>query len=285
MARVNVMIADALAMPVFQRALLACLLASITCGIVGVFVVVRRMTSISGGLSHAAFGGVGLGYLIGIGPSTGALVFSLLCSVVLAVVYRRQKESLDTIISMLWSLGMAIGIICLSLVPGGAPDLTHFLFGSVLFVPKDYLLSLLVLDGVLIAGVFLGRELLQAVAFDEEFSEVRGLPVDFLFFTILAVVAIAVVVLMKVAGVILTIALLSMPAVIAKHWSSSLTVMMVFSVFLSAVMSSAGLFATYGISKAWGTDLPTGPLIILLLAAVYLASSLLVRRRRTSRLS
>ena len=273
------MIREALEMVVFQRALLAILLTSIACGIVGSFVVVRRMTSISGGLSHAAFGGVGLGYLLGIGAMTGAMGFTVLCACVLAFVYRRQRERLDTIISMLWSLGMAIGMIALALVPGGTPDLTQYLFGSILFVPKDYLLGLLVLDVGLIAFLFVCQKDFLAIAFDEEFAEIRGIPVGAFLLVLLVVIAVSVVMLMKVAGVILTIALLTTPAVIAKQWARTLPAMMAAATAATAAFGVAGLFLTYGLSKSGGVDMPTGPVIIVLSGLGYLASSLMARWR------
>lgn len=280
MEKGDAMIAEILSSPIMQRALLAVLLASIACGIVGSFVVVRKMTSISGGLSHAAFGGVGLGYLLGVGPLSGALVFTLCCAACLAFVYRRQRTHLETIVSMLWSLGMAVGMIALAFVPGGAPDLTHYLFGSILFVPKDYLFGLVGLDLLLLLVFVLGRREFLAVSFDEEFAEVRGLPVGWFFLFLLFLVALTVVLLMKVAGVILTIALLTTPAVIARQWVTRLSGMMFVASALAAVLSVMGLFLTYGISDRYAIDIPTGPVIILFSGAAFLVSSMLLRLRK-----
>lgn len=267
------MLSDALAMPLFQRALIAGLLVSIACGVVGTFVVVKRISSISGGLSHAAFGGVGLGYLLGFSPMLGALGFCLACATIVSFTYRRRKASLDTLISMMWSCGMALGMLFIALTPGYAPDLSSYLFGSIIFVPHQYLLFAVALDAVVLGiTIFLFKEL-QAVSFDEEFSEVSGLHVDLLFLALALLTAVTVVTLIRVAGVILTIALLTTPAVVARHWSQSLGSMMIKAVSLTAVSIAAGLFLAYWLSAEYAVEAPTGPLIILLLTAVYIFST------------
>jgi zinc transport system permease protein len=271
---------EALHYPFFQRALLAGVLAAVACGVVGSFVVVKRIASISGGLSHAAFGGVGLGYLAGFDPTLGATAFALLSATVSGFAYRRMRASLDTLIAMMWAIGMALGIVFLSLTPGYKSDLMAYLFGSILFVPERYVWMTLGLDvGILVAVGLLFKEL-QAVAFDEEFAEVVGVPVGGLIQGLLAMIAVAVVVLIKVAGVILVIALLTIPAAIARHWTSRLRSMMALAAVLGAACNTAGLLVSYEIGARWDVNVPTGPLIILIAATLYGASALAARMRR-----
>lgn len=267
------MIAEALSYPFFQRALAAGLLAAVACGIVGTLVVVRRIASISGGLSHAAFGGVGLGYLLGFEPMLGALGFGLVSALGIGAAELRLRQGLDTLIAMVWAVGMALGIVFVSLAPGQAPDLMGYLFGNILLVTPVYVVLVAVLDLVIVGFVLLLFRQLRAVAFDEEFSWVIGVPVSALFLLLLTLVALTVVVLIRVAGVILVIALLTIPAAIARHWTERLSRMMALSVLTGGVSIGAGLFLTYGLSSRFGIDLPTGPSIILLAAAMYAVSS------------
>jgi len=262
-------IGEALSYPFFQRALAAGLLAAVACGIVGTFVVGRRIASISGGLSHAAFGGVGLGYLLGFEPMLGALGFGVLSALGIGSAELRLRQGLDTLIAMVWAVGMALGILFVSLAPGQAPDLLGYLFGNILLVSPGYVVLVALLDLVIVGTVLLLFRRLRAVTFDEEFAWVIGVPVEALFLLLLTLVALTVVVLIRVVGVILVIALLTIPAAVARHWTDRLSRMMALAVLTGAVSIAAGLFLTFGLSSEFGIDLPTGPSIILLAAAVY----------------
>lgn len=276
------MIGEALSYPFFQRALAAGILAAVACGIVGTFVVVRRIASISGGLSHAAFGGVGLGYLFGFEPMLGALGFGVLSALGIGVAELRLRQGLDTLIAMVWAVGMALGILFVSLAPGQAPDLLGYLFGNILLVSPGYVVLVALLDLLIVGTVLVLFRRLRAVAFDEEFAWVIGVPVEALFLLLLTLVALTVVVLIRVVGVILVIALLTIPAAVARHWTDRLSRMMVLAVLTGAVSIAGGLFLTFGLSSEFGIDLPTGPSIILLAAAVYGISA--VARSLTGRL-
>ncbi len=265
---------DALSLPFFQRVLLAGLLASIAAGIIGTYVVVKKIASITGGLSHAAFGGVGLGFLLGFDPMLGATGFGLLTALGIGFAYRHLRSALDTLISIVWSIGMALGILFVALAPGYAPDLTSYLFGSLLFVPWSYVVLVGVLDVVILATVALLFDQLQAVSFDEEFAEVVGVKVDTIFLVLLALTALAVVTLIRVAGVILAIALLTVPAAVARHWSDRLVHMMLLSTAVGAACTVAGLLLSYWLADAFDVSAPPGPLIILLATALYALSSL-----------
>jgi len=275
-------IGEALSYPFFQRALAAGLLAAVACGIVGTFVVVRRIASISGGLSHAAFGGVGLGYLLGFEPMLGALGFGVLSALGIGVAELRLRQGLDTLIAMVWAVGMALGILFVSLAPGQAPDLLGYLFGNILLVSPGYVGLVALLDLLIVGTVLLLFRRLRAVAFDEEFAWVVGVPVEALFLLLLTLVALTVVVLIRVVGVILVIALLTIPAAVARHWTDRLSRMIALAVLTGAASIAAGLFLTFGLSSEFGIDIPTGPSIILLAAAVYGVSA--VARSLTGRL-
>jgi len=271
------LISEALSYPFFQRALIAGLLAAVACGIVGTFVVVRGIASISGGLAHAAFGGVGLGYLMGFDPTLGALGFGLASAFGVEVAERRLKQGIDTLIAMVWAIGMALGIVFIALAPGPEPDLMGYLFGNILFVPARFLFFIAGLDLVIVGVVIFLFRRLEAVSFDEEFAWVIGMPVEALSLLLLALVATTVVILIRVVGVILVLALLTMPAAIARHWTDSLAPMMVLATIVGAVCITVGLFFSWMLSSVFSLDVPTGPAIILLAAFGY-ATSAVIRR-------
>jgi zinc transport system permease protein len=270
---------EALAFPFFQRALLAGALAGIACGVIGTWVVARRMASISGGLAHAAFGGVGLGYLAGFPPLLGAAGFGVSAALVVGLAVRRLGSSLDTVIALVWSVGMALGVVFIALAPGYAPDLTSYLFGNLLFAPPVYVGAVAVLDVALIGVVWWLYEDLRAVAFDEDFAEISGLPVERLFLLLLALIALTIVALIRVVGIILAIALLTAPAAAARHWCDTLGGMMVAASAISAAAVTGGLWLAWALSAA-GVSVPAGPLVILLAALVYTGSSVASRLRR-----
>jgi zinc transport system permease protein len=263
---------EALSLPFFQRVLLAGLLASVACGVIGTYVVAKRIASISGGLSHAAFGGVGLGYLLRFDPMLGATGFGLAAGLLVGVVYRRWRSGLDTLISMVWSVGMALGILFVALTPGYAPDLTSYLFGSLVFVPWSYVAVVAALDVVIVASVAVFFKEFEAVSFDEEFAEIAGIPVEPLFLGLIALTSLAVVTLIRVVGVILAIALLTIPAAIGQHWASGLGRMMAVAVAVSALCTTAGLFLSYWLADAFAVSAPPGPLIILLATVLWALS-------------
>lgn len=257
---------DALSYAFFQRALAAGLLAAVACGIIGTLVVVRRIASISGGLAHASFGGIGLGYLAGFPPMAGALLFGLASALGIGLAEIRLRQGLDTLIAMVWAVGMALGIVFASLAPGPTPDLLSYLFGNILFVPSEYLWFAAGLDLLLLGVVLLGFRQIQATCFDEEFSWVIGVPVGLVFHVVLGLTALTVVLLIRVVGVILVIALLTIPAAIAGQRARTLGQMMLIATLLSAALTTGGLVLSYE------PDLPPGATIIVLSGVVYLAT-------------
>ena len=216
-----------------QRALIAAVLVSISCGVVGSYVVIKRIVSLSGAISHAAFGGVGLGYFLGVNPVLAAIPFSIISAISIGGVKQITNISEDTAIGILWSVGMAIGVIFINLTPGYAPDLFSYLFGSILTVSNTDLYIMLILDLVIISVVYMFRREFLAVSFDEEFSNVVGLPALLIYMLLLALVALSVVVLIKVVGVILLIALFTIPAAIGKQYTYNLRNLMILATILA----------------------------------------------------
>lgn len=249
-----------------QRALIAAVLVSISCGVVGSYVVIKRIVSLSGAISHAAFGGVGLGYFLGVNPVLAAIPFSIISAISIGGVKQITNISEDTAIGILWSVGMAIGVIFINLTPGYAPDLFSYLFGSILTVSNTNLYIMLILDLVIISVVYMFRREFLAVSFDEEFSNVVGLPALLIYMLLLALVALSVVVLIKVVGVILLIALFTIPAAIGKQYTYNLRNLMILATILAVVLTSLGLILSFIFNLA------SGATIVMVLAAAFLIS-------------
>ncbi|HDP96381.1 MAG TPA: metal ABC transporter permease [Euryarchaeota archaeon] len=272
---------DFLAHEFMRNALIAGLLASVVCGIVGTLVVVRRIVFIGGGISHASFGGVGLGYYLSFDPLLGALIFSLGSALGIGVLSKQAREREDTVIGMVWATGMAIGILLMGLTPGYAPDLMSYLLGSIIIVPTSDLWMILFLDLFILGTVVLLYKELLAISFDEEHAKISGLPVSLLYLLLLCMIALTVVVLIRVVGVILAIALLTMPAAISGRFTTDLKTMMTLSVILSALFIVLGLWMSFELP-----DLRPGATIIIVSAVAYAVSIGIVRlnnRRRDRR--
>jgi len=255
---------EALQYDFMRNALAAGVLASIACGIVGVYVVVKKIVSISGGISHTAFGGVGLGYFIGINPVIGALFFTLASALGMGLLSRRTRLPEDTAIGIFWAVGMALGVLFVGLSPGYAPGLFSYLFGNILTVPFSDLLLMFILDAVIALVVFLLYKEFLVVSFDEEFGTVVGIPTEGLYLVLLCLVALTVVVLIRVVGVILVIALLTIPAASARQFTYSLKRMMFLSVLFGIVFAVLGLWLSYAL------DLASGATIVLVSGVCFL---------------
>lgn len=241
-----------------KNAILAGLLASIACGIVGTYVVTKKIVFISGGIAHASFGGIGLGYLVNINPIIGATIFALASALGIGIISKRTRLPEDTAIGLIWTIGMALGIIFITLSPGYAPDLFSYLFGNILTVPFSDLVIMLALDIIIIALVITFYKEFLAISFDEKYSTVIGIPVEALYITLLMIISLTIIVLIRVVGIILVIALLTMPAAIASRFTFSLKRMMLVSVLIGVALSMGGLCLSYYL------DLPSGATIILL---------------------
>ena len=263
-----------------QTALLAGLLASLGCGVIGTYVVVKRIAFMAGGISHSVLGGMGAALYFGIDPFIGALAAAVLSALLIGAVRLAWKTQEDTLIGALWAIGMAIGVLFIAKTPGYAADLMSFLFGNILLVPERELWLMAGLDLVLVVTVALFYRQLLAISFDEELARLRGVPVTFFYLLLLCLVAVTVVLLIQVVGLILVIALLTLPAAIAGHYVHSLSTMMVIATLLG------GLFTSLGLALSYSPDLPAGPTMILLAGGIYVVSALVSRfilRRRAMR--
>lgn len=262
---------EALQYEFMRNALLAGFLVSIACGIIGALVVVNRIVFISGGIAHAAYGGIGLGYYLGFSPVWGAVAFSILSALGMGAVQRRTRQRADTLIGLLWAVGMALGIVLLDLTPGYKADLMSYLFGSILTVPREELLLMLGLDLAIVAVVALFYKEFLAISFDEAFAKVENVPVEALWMALLCLIALTVVVMMRVVGLILVIALLTIPAAIGGQFARDLKGMM-------AVGSGLGvLFTTLGLWASYAFNLTSGATIILVAAAGFAVATVLRR--------
>jgi len=269
---------NALQYEFMRNALAAGILVSVACGIIGTYVVVNRIVFLAGGISHAAYGGIGLGIFLGASPVAGAVSFSLGAALAMGVVSRRARQGVDIAIGIMWAMGMALGIILIDMTPGYSADLMSYLFGSILAVPASDITLMAVLDAVIIlTPVALYKEFL-AVSFDEEFALVAGAPVEALYLVLLGLVALTAVMAMRVVGLILTIALLTIPAAVSRQFTAHLGRMMALSSFLGAVFTLTGLWLSYAF------DLTPGAAIVMVSGVAFALSSVwrALRHRRTA---
>lgn len=249
-----------------RNALMAAFLGSIACGVVGSYVVVKRIGYISGGIAHTAFGGIGLGYLLGVNPLYCLIPFSLLSAWGIGWVSKKSTVAEDSAIGIFWAAGMALGVIFIGLTPGYVPDLFSYLFGNILTVPRHDIYFMAGLDICILAVVFFFYKEFLAVAFDEEYAQVSGVKTFFIYLILLSLVALTVVMLVRVVGIILVIALLTIPAAIAKQYTGDLKKMMLIAVVIGVVFTLCGIWVSYLF------DVASGATIILLLAAAFMVS-------------
>ena len=251
-----------------QGALIAGLLTSIGCGVMGSYVVVKRIAFIAGSIAHSVLGGMGIALYMGSDPLIGALIAAIIAALLIGGIRLYWKQQEDTLIGALWAIGMAIGVIFIAKTPGYQSDLTSYLFGNILLVPHSSLWFMAGLDVVLLAIVWAYHRQLLAVVFDEEHARLRGIPASFFYLLLLVMVALTVVLLIQVVGLILVLALITLPAAMAGHYVNSLHRMMWLATLIGILMSFIGLAVSYP------TDLPTGPVIVLVTGLAYVLSSL-----------
>ncbi|HZJ78736.1 MAG TPA: metal ABC transporter permease, partial [Clostridia bacterium] len=235
-----------------QNALLAGILASIVCGIIGVIIVEKKLVMMSGGIAHTSYGGVGLGYLLGFEPIIGAFLFSICAALGIGYIKRKGGVRSDVIIGLFWSLGMALGILFIALMPGYPPDLSSYLFGNILSVTKSdlYLMVCLTLIVTLVIVSLFNNW--KAYLFDEEFSSIIGIKTGFLEYLLLILIAMTVVVLIRVVGIILVLALLTAPAATAGMLTFNLKNRMIYSIILGNIFCISGLWISYEMNIASG---------------------------------
>ncbi len=267
-----------------QVALLSGVLASVACGVIGSYVVVRRISYMAGGIAHCVLGGMGAARYLAVvkgwtwlHPLYGAVAAALVAAIIIGLVSLRAKQREDTAIGALWAIGMALGVLFIARTPGYQVELMSYLFGNILMVTRESLWLLVGLDVAVIGVGLLFYNQLQAVCFDDEFARLRGVNVELYYILLLCLTALTVVLLVSVVGIVMVIALLTLPAAIAGHFCKTLAQMMLASAALSVVLIAAGLAVSYG------PDLPPGATTIVLAGAVYLlfiVASRLPRLRR-----
>jgi len=251
-----------------MNALVASILASVACGIIGTYIVIKRLVFLSGGISHSAYGGIGLGYLLSFNPIFGAVGSSILGAIFVSRMRKNKLENEDTLIGIIWALGMALGVMFIGLAPGYAPDLMSYLFGNILTVSSEELILMTVADLIIILVVSLLFKEFQAITFDEEYSKTIGIKVDFYYLILFVLIALTIVLLIKLVGIILVIALLTIPAAISKMFAKSLKSMMIYSILFGLVFTIVGLLLSYYL------NLPSGSAIIILSAFGYFIASI-----------
>ena len=257
---------EALQFDFMRNALAAGLLASVICGIMGTLVVVNRIVFLSGGIAHAAYGGIGLASFFKWPYLPATISFSLFAAMLMATVSYTKKHRADTIIGVIWALGMAFGIILIDLTPGYNVDLMSYLFGSILAVPRSDLFIMALICVVMIILITYYYQDLLAMSYDEEFAKIRGVAVKRLYFGMIGMLAVAVVLVMQVVGLILIIALLTIPPFIVERYAKSLFQMMVASSILGAAFTVTGLWLSYSY------NITSGASIILVSGVVFLIS-------------
>lgn len=257
-----------------RNALAAGLLISLAAGFIGVYVVLNRIATLSGGIAHAAYGGVGIAYFLGFDPLLGGMLFSVISALMMSSVQRRTHQRSDTLIGVMWAVGMAIGILFVDRAPGYKVDLMTFLFGSILAVSRTEIILIAILDVFIVITFFAFYRSILSASYDQTFAITRNVPVRAISLIMITLIALTVVMMMRVVGLILVIALLTLPAATANLFSKNMHQMMGYASVLSAIFSMTGLWVSY----SW--NLTAGAVIILVAAFTYSAGLIANRRIR-----
>ena len=261
-----------------SNALITCILSGITCGIIGTYIVARRMVFLCGGITHASFGGLGIALYAGIDPLLGALSFASISSIGFEFASRRGGIREDSVVGIIWSMGMAIGALFMSLRPGYATDLTSYLFGNILLVTPQNILWLTILAIALIIGSIVWLRRLMYITFDEEYAKSQGINTSLVAYIMAVAVAIAIVLSIKVMGIILLLSLITIPTVIANDITKDFRLITPISAIIAVVGNIAGFILSYEY------DIPTGSCIIFILVVLLIGVKLLTlwHRRATT---
>lgn len=265
--------------PLIRYALLAGIVSSLTFGVVGSFVVTRRIGYIAAAIAHSILGGIGAAIYFSrvydiawLTPTVGAVIAALLSAAIIGLVSLRAGEREDTIIGAIWAFGMASGLLFIHYAPGKAVSLESYIFGNILLTSKSDVTATLILGAIILVLVGLFYHKIVAVCFDEEFARLRGISANAYYLLLLGLTAISMVLLVRVAGIILSLALLVLPAATASRFSRQLWVVMLLAVGIALLYNTGGLALSYEL------NVPTGPFIVLIASVIY-GLSFLVRRR------
>lgn len=255
----------------FQYALAGCFLASVVCGVVGTYVVTKRMIFISGGITHSSLGGVGLGLYFGMSPIVGASLFSVMSGLGIEWLSRRRGVREDSAIAMFWTFGMSVGVMFSYLTPGYVPDLTTYLFGNILTIDDGDLIYLGVLAVAVTAFYVIYRRLVVLVAFDEDYARSLRLPVTLFKYVMTVSISLAVVSCIRIAGIVLTLSMLTVPVMTAMLFTTRYSRIIVLSVIICFVTCVSGLGLAYQV------NIPSGTSIIFLSIILYAVIRLMRR--------
>lgn len=248
----------------FQNALLGVVIVSIMSAMIGTYIITRRLMFITGGVTHACFGGLGLGYFLGVSPIVMAGVFAVASSLGVEWLTTKQRVREDSAISVMWAMGMAIGTLFIFLTPGYVPELNSFLFGNILTITKADLIAFTVFTIIFVIFFCSCYRIIVSCAFDKDFARTQGQPVVLVNTIMTVAIAICVVLTIRLIGIMLLMSLLSMPQMIAEVFTNRLKPMMIISVIISIVCSVAGLFCSYLMG------VPASATIVLALVTVYI---------------
>lgn len=254
-----------------QNAFIAGILASIVCGIIGVIIVEKKLIMMSGGIAHTSYGGIGLGYLLGFEPIAGAFLFAVSAALGIGYIKRKGGARFDVVIGLFWSLGMALGILFIGMMKGYPPDLSSYLFGSILSVTKSDLYLMLCLTLIVMLIIIALFNNWKAYLFDDEFASIIGMRTAFLEYLLLILIAMTVVVLIRVVGIILVLALLTAPAATAGILTSNLKKRMIYSIILGNIFCVLGLWLSYNMNIASGAAI-----VVLSVIAYFIAYTIRV---------
>ena len=269
---------DILQYTFFQNALIGAFLASILCGMIGTYIVTRRLVFISGGIPHASFGGIGIGVFAGFNPILSAMVFAILSAFGVQWVSKKKDVRKDSAIAMFWTLGMSVGIICCFLTPGFMPDLPSFLFGSILAIDS---IDLWILGGLTLIVALLFTCLLrpiQSIAFDSTFARSQHLPVSILEYVMMALIAMTIVATLKMVGIVLALSLLTIPQMTANLFTFSYKRMIWTSIILGWIDCILGLYISYLLNVPSGATIIFTSIIVFAIAKTIKAIMERIRR-------
>ena len=253
-----------------SNALVACILSGITCGIIGTYIVARRMVFLCGGITHASFGGLGIAFYLGANPILGATIFAVLSALGIEWSNSRSKIRPDSAIGMVWGIGMAIGAFFIALRPGyTSGDMANFLFGSILTVTNGDIIALATLSIALIAGAILWHRPIMFTAFDRNFAEASGVPVKLINYAMAVITAITIVLSIRTMGIVLLISLLTMPVVTANLLFKN------YKQIAPAAVAIAIIGGVLGIALSYYAEVPSGPAIIFVLTMLFITIKLL----------
>lgn len=260
---------EALQYNFIQNALLAGVLISISAGIIGSLVVVNRLTFLTGGIAHSSYGGIGLAIYLGIPVLFGATVFAIITAVIIAMLTLKNRNRADSIIGLMWAFGMALGIIFVDITPGYNVDLMSYLFGSIIAVSSADVLYLTFLDIFIISIVMFFYKQILAVSYDSEFASLRGINTKFFYTLILILASLCVVAAIKAVGLILVIALLTIPTYLAESFASRLSTMMIISSALATLFTIIGLAISYYYDISSGASIIISAVVILTIVKLF----------------